>query len=312
MEIKPGIRVLELLKKFPVLFRSARGVYRATRTLPKELVRCLVRPTRTFGLSRGFYSGAEQVRTGAREGKIIRDGQPCPRFEEGSLVRLSGLNQDGNQPWPIFWLHEKNACLSGESLCLRDERGRLMEESTISAPEIRREDPAWWTFASRPRLHLPGNVTSIVSRWSTRNYWHWPMDAVSRLALLPEFPPDTKILVPPLRPWMSWFLREMGLEGRWIETIAPAVLVENYYFAGPSSVTGCHNPFAIRFLREKFLPKRSFIGDKPKRFYILREGLTRGVHNEDEVRAFFRRRGWALVAPETLPIPEQIELFAGA
>jgi hypothetical protein len=311
MEIKPSIRALEFFKQFPVLFRPARVFYRATRDVPKNQLRRLIRPTRTFGLSRGFYSGVEQVRSGQRPGRIVLEGQPTPRFGEDTLVRISGLEQDGNQPWPVFWLLEKNAYLSGPTLCPRDDAGRLMAEGTfsIAGSEL---DAAYWHFATKPKLVLSGNVTSVISEWVRPNYWHWLMDGIARLALLPEFPADTKILVPPLRSWMTWFLREMGLEGRWIETESRAAQVENFYFSTPSSMTGCYNPFAIHFLREKFLQKKSNTGTQPRRFYVIREGLTRGIHNEREVREFFVRRGWALVAPEKLSIPEQIELFAGA
>jgi hypothetical protein len=310
-EIQLHTRVLESLRRFPSVYDTARNGYRALWPLPKEVLRRMVTPSRTFGLPRDFFSGVALVRSGARAGKIVLENQTPPAFGANTLVKLSGLAQDENQPWPVFWLCESEAFLAGKSLALRDEEGRIMAESTFSQTGWR-PDPAWWHFATRPRRRLEGNVTSVVGYWGMGGYWHWLMDGISRLALLPEFPGDTRILVPPLRPWMAWFLRAMGLEGRWIETGEQNLLVENYFFAAPSSMTGCYNPFAIRFLREQFLPKRSSTGDKPRRFYILREGFTRGLRNEAEVREFFLRRGWALVAPETLPIPEQIELFAGA
>jgi hypothetical protein len=310
-ETRLHTRALESLKRFSPVYAATRAVYRTVRPLPKELLRAVIPPTRTFGLPRGFYSGIELARSGARAGKVILESQTPPFFADDTLVRLSRLAQDENQPWPVFWFREKEAYLSGKSLCLRDEAGRLLAEATFSQTGYR-SDPAYWHFASRPKLRITGNVTSIVGCWGLGGYWHWLMDAVSRLALLPEFPADTRILVPPLRPWMAWFLREMGLEGRWLEVSARDVAVENYYFSAPSSMTGCYNPFAVHFLRDHFLAKQSSRGDKPRRFYVVREGFTRGIHNEEEVREFFRRRGWGLVAPETLPIPEQIELFAGA
>lgn len=305
------VRIIETLKRSDTFYRFLRAIYRILSPLPKEVLRHLVFTSRMFGLPRGFYSGVQQVRTGSREGKIILESQPVPAFPDTTLVRLSGLEQDKNQPWPVFWLLEKNAYLSGESLCLRDEKGRLMAEGTFSQAGWRM-DPAYWHFASRPETSLSGNVTSVISYWGNGNYWHWLMDGISRLALLPEFPPDTQILVPPLTPWRRWFMQAMGLEERCIETSAKALLVENYYFSAPTSMTGCCNPFAIDFLRGQFLTKKTSKGDKPRRFYVVREGFTRSVHNEKELRDFFLSRGWGLVAPETLPIPEQIELFANA
>jgi capsular polysaccharide biosynthesis protein len=112
---------------------------------------------------------------------------------------------------------------------------------------------------------------------------------------------------------MRWFLERLDLEGRIIETEATALRVEHFYFFSPSSMTGCWNPHAVDFLRRRFLrlgsPPSQLL---PKRFYIVREGYTRSISNEREVRAFFTSRGWALIAPEKLSIPDQIALFRDA
>lgn len=305
------VRIVEALQRHSLLYLFTRSFYRSAKFLPKQLLRRLYPSSWMSGLPRGFYSGVEQVRSGARPGKIILEGQPPPHFADNTLVRISGLNQDGFQPWPVFWLREENAYLCGPSLCLRDRHARLMAEGTFSQTG-RTEDPSYWHFATRPQLKITGNATSIVSFWGNGVFWHWLMDAISRLALLPEFPPDTKILVPPLHPWRAWFIDAMGLRDRCVETTAAAIQVENYFFSAPSSMTGCCNPFAVNFLRDQFLPKKTSRGDLPRRFYVIREGFTRGVHNEAEVRDFFLKRGWALVVPQTLPMPEQIELFSRA
>jgi hypothetical protein len=128
-----------------------------------------------------------------------------------------------------------------------------------------------------------------------------------------RFPADTKVITPPLTPWMRWFLERLGLENRIIETEATALRVEHFYFSSPSSMTGCWNPFAVAFLRRSFLPYGSPPSDSlPKRFYIIREGYTRGIANEHKVRDYFKSEGWALIAPEKLSIPDQIALFRDA
>lgn len=98
-----------------------------------------------------------------------------------------------------------------------------------------------------------------------------------------------------------------------METDATALRVENFYFSSPSAMTGCWNPHAVDFLRRSFLSHGSPHSDTlPKRFYIIRDGYTRGVVNEMEVRELFTSRGWALIAPEKLSIPDQIALFRDA
>jgi capsular polysaccharide biosynthesis protein len=78
-------------------------------------------------------------------------------------------------------------------------------------------------------------------------------------------------------------------------------------------MSGCWNPYAVEFLRRSFLPFASPPSSSlPKRFYIIREGYTRGISNEQEVRDYFKSQGWALIAPEKLSIPDQIALFRDA
>jgi capsular polysaccharide biosynthesis protein len=112
---------------------------------------------------------------------------------------------------------------------------------------------------------------------------------------------------------MRWYLERLDLGARIIETEATALTIEHFYFSSSSSMTGCWNPYAVDFLRRSFLPHASPRPTAlPKRFYIIREGYTRGVTNEVEVREFFTRKGWALIAPEKLSIPDQIALFRDA
>jgi capsular polysaccharide biosynthesis protein len=112
---------------------------------------------------------------------------------------------------------------------------------------------------------------------------------------------------------MRWYLEKLDLGARIIETESTALTIEHFYFSAPSSMTGSWNPYALEFLRRSFLPHASPRPTAlPKRFYIIRDGYTRGVINEAEVRKFFTRKGWALIAPEKLSIPDQIALFRDA
>jgi hypothetical protein len=313
-------RYLAALKRFSLIYGLAKTAWKRLRSTPVELLRSLLPASRHFGPPKGFYSGCDMVRNRQLPGEIIFDSQAIPSFPEDSLVHLSRLRQDRHQPWPLFWIRIENAYLSGRTLCPRNERGLLMAESTFSQSGDH-HDPAYHHMATGSGEYIQGNATSIVSHWGGdskgnqsfggANLWHWLFDSVSRLALLDRFPGDTQIITPRLEPWMRWFLDELGLSGRILETSSSALTVEHLYFASASSMTGCCNPYAVAFLRDRFLPKTSTI-DTPRRFYIIREGFTRGVVNESELREFLRRRGWSLIAPEKLTIPDQIALFKNA
>jgi hypothetical protein len=315
-------RVVVLLKGIPWMYPLIRNAFRFLKRIYSILLRGIIPPCVGFGPARGFYSGYNLVRCGTASGAILFERQNCPPFPENSLVRRSGLGQDGHQPWPLFWMEIPQARLCGRSLVPRNPNRHLLAEATFSLGGDA-TDPAYDHLVLRNGCLITGNATSIVSRWGGdawgnrryggAGYWHWLFDSVSRLSLMEHFPSDTRVLTPPLTPWMRWFLERLDLEGRIIETESTALRVENFYFSSPSSMTGCWNPYAVDFLRRSFLtcgsPPSSSL---PKRFYIIREGYTRGIANEQGVRDHFKSQGWALIAPEKLSIPDQIALFRDA
>lgn len=306
-------RLIDSLRRYPHAYSPLRAAYRAISRLPVEILRRVGPSSQMSGLPRDFFSGVDLVRSGHAPGRVALNEQAPPTFPDDSLVGLCGYLQDKFQPWPVFWMRQDNAYLSGRSLCLRDTQGRLLAESTFSQTG-KRTDPAYSHFATRPKLTLEGNVTSLVSTWMHGNtaYWHFVMDGLTRLALLNELPPDTRILIPPLNPSQMQCLADMGLEKRCLVTDATAIAVEHYYFLAPSAMTGCFNSFGIQFLRDQFLPRAAPRDRQPRRFYIGREGFTRSLDNEREVRGFFRARGWETVLPEKLTFLEQVALFASA
>ena len=315
-------RIVVLLKGIPWMYQLLRNAFRFLKRIYSTLLRRVIPPSLGIGPARGFYSGYDLVRCGKASGGILFDRQKCPPFPENSLVRRSGLGQDGHQPWPLFWMEIPQARLCGKSLVPWNPNGHLLAEATFSQRGDL-TDPAYDHLALRGGSQIHGNATSIVSRWGGdawgnrryggAGYWHWLFDSVSRLSLMDQFPADTKVITPPLTPWMRWFLERLGLENRIIETEATALRVERLYFSSPSSMTGCWNPYAVHFLRRSFLPHGSPPSSSlPKRFYIIREGYTRGIANEQEVRDYFKSLGWALIAPEKLSIPDQIALFRDA
>ena len=134
-----------------------------------------------------------------------------------------------------------------------------------------------------PPLQLTGNWTSLISRWTHRpNYYHWLTDGLTRLALLGRLlAPDTRILVPArLRPFQMETLRWLGLEDRVVPLPGRHLLVEKYFFSAPAAMTGCANPYGVKFLREKFLPHAELPLKPIEKLHIQRHGKTRGLVNK--------------------------------
>jgi capsular polysaccharide biosynthesis protein len=157
----------------------------------------------------------------------------------------------------------------------------------------------------------------VVSRWTPNTgvptFSHWILDALPRLALLKEFPSDTKILVPAaLADYQKETLKLLGLLDRVRYTPERHLVVENYYFSAPTAMISTYNPYGVNWLRSAFLPKADKSYRGPKRFIIQRKGKARGMKNEAEVNGFFRKLGWEIIDTEKLTFAQEVQLFANA
>ncbi|MFO1477293.1 MAG: glycosyltransferase family 61 protein [Verrucomicrobiota bacterium] len=267
-------------------------------------------PVRTFTI---FGSWAMD---GIRPGRVVLTDQGAPKAGDDSILVKCGLNQHSVQPWPVFWSRHSQARLVSSSLALMDAQKRICWESVYGDHGLT-GDPAWSYVRLPQPTKLAGNWTSVVSRWCPSTmvapYSHWILDALPRLALLSDFPPDTGILVPGrLAGYQKESLRLLGLLDRCRCTPETHLLVENYYFSSPTAMISCHNPYGVGALRSAFMPKADTSYHGPKRFVIARRGKTRGIVNETEVYDYFRSIGWDIIDTEKLTFAQEIQLFAEA
>ena len=267
-----------------------------------------------------FFSVYQALRCGwpKIEGRIVLADQGSPQVCAGSLLAEGSTEQHTEQPWPIFWSRHSPAHLVTSSLALVTPEKELCVES-VYGHRFYQEDPAVRYLKLPPPVALAGHWTSIISRWVPNqgivpNHSHWLLDALPRLALLQEFPADTRILVPAkLAAYQRESLAMLGLTG---DRLRPApethLAVENYFFSSPPSMIVCYSPYAVRFLRESFLPKadRSYHG--PKRFFITRRNITRNTGNNGELEQFFYQLGWGVIDLCDLTFAQEIQLFAEA
>ncbi len=275
------------------------------------LARVLFRRSRTWGPAVGTFSALEKVRSEAIEGEVVVESQQLIPAAKDSVREWRGLGQNGRQPWPIFWSRHKNARLVGPSLALLDERKLVLVES-VFGPEFAIQDPSYRYLRIDAPVHLPGVWTSLISRWS-KNYYHWLMDCLPRLALLRRFPENIGVLVPADLPsYAVETLQLLGVQDHCRPTPENHLIIDDYYFSTLTAMSGCDNPYAISYLRTAFLGKGASDTALPKRFYIRRSGKPRGVANETEVIQFFGERGWAIIDTETLSFRQQILLFSQA
>ncbi|GEM_PF-677593 len=306
-----------------------RTLWRAVGEAVLEFSRWMWGGCERFGPPQRIFSVYQALRCGypKTRGRIVLHDQGSPVVSEDSWMVRGGFNQYAEQPWPIFWSEQSPARLVTESLALLGAGKSLCVESVYGLhgyhnPRLR-ADPASRFFRLPPPVQLAGNWTSLVSRWVPANsratvtvipnHSHWLLDALPRLALVSEFPPDTRILVPnQLAEYQKETLAMLGLLERCRFTSEHHLELEHYYFSAPTAMLACYNPYGVEFLRRAYLPHRDRSFSGPKKFFIRRAGKARQPLNITEVERFFADRGWALVDLEKLGFRQEVELFAEA
>jgi hypothetical protein len=283
----------------------------------REAARAAIPASFPFGYPKGGFSALQLLQQGHLRGRQILETQGAPDVSADSMMVRSGLTQHLQQPWPIFWTLHENSRLIGESLAHLDQNNSLCIEACYGSSRYK-SDPAYNTFFAGPPQRLAGNWTSLVSKWSPASermiYAHWLFDALPRLALLNEFPSDTRILVPRnIAPFQRQALEHLSLWERCRPISQTWLELERYYFSSPPTMIVCYSPYAVKFLRDKFLSLGASNKTFPRRFYLTRKNATiRSAKNEDEVAQFFEKIGWTVVDPASLSFADQIALFANA
>ena len=263
------------------------------------------------GVPFGIFQEKHEIQKGRVNGRIIADGQTLPAVPELSEIIASGLRQADYRWWPVLWTRRASARLLGPSLVHADDLGHACYEA-MYGPQAS-GDPVWRINGGHDETELPGNWTSLVSRWTRgNNYYHWITDGLTRLLHLPSFPEDTGILVPPGLPaFASESLKLLGLGDRIREAPEEHLFIEKYHFAGPVALTGCVNPMGVAWLRKSFgIPPK--LGAGHRKIFISRKDTTRDITNARELEQALATEGWEIIEPGTLSFREQIAIFRQA
>lgn len=301
--------LLKIRFLFPsFIWNGLRFLVHATLFFLVEFFRFSSRGTLRLGPPRGIFVGLDLLRSKKVQGKILFESQKLPFFPDGSLTKICLLGQEGRQPWPLFWCRLKSVYLVGPSLCPLNSEKNIMLESAYGK-EFYKDDPSFNYLFLPPAERLTGPWTSFVSRWD-RGYYHWLMDVLPRLICLADFPSETRCLARgKIEPYQNELIRWLGLETRFTFTEHNHFFVEDFYYSGLVGMSGCVNPWAISFLRERLwgiAKDQNGFGDN---VYIYRKGKTRGLTNEEEVISFFSNLGWTVVDTEQLSVAQQAGLF---
>jgi len=311
-----SLRRLGIIHRFLRWLR--RGLWAGFVEAVVEFSRFVWRESPSFGPPATAFSLYQALRTcdPPLRGRVVLNDQGVPSLNGASLMVKGLFHHHKRQPWPVFWCELKETRLVTQSLAIVQSPKCLAVES-VYGPEHMRGDPAFRYFSLPAPRRLAGHWTSIVSRWvPTRgpcNYTHWLLDALPRLALLDEFPPDTGIIVPrSLAGWQKESLALMGVLDRCRPTDEENLLVDSYYFSSPTAMLDCYNPYAVNFLRQTFIPGRDTSYRGPARFVLKRTGKWRSAANEAEMYRLFEQNGWSVIDTEQLTFAQEVALFHGA
>jgi capsular polysaccharide biosynthesis protein len=243
-------------------------------------------------------------------GEIVRVHRELPEIPVDSEIHAAHLNQDKYMDWVTLWSRRDDAFLAGPSLAHIDASAKVCLEA-VYGPHAW-SDPIWRRKKPMPVRELPGDYTSIVSRWNDgQNYYHWFLDGLTRLIHLSEFPKNCKILVPrDPAPFARRSLEILGLADRVVETADEDLRTERYWFASPSMLSGCPDPGGVEWLNRHF--RQDAPPDRRRLLYLERNARTRNLVNAREVGDLFKQRGWEVIDPAELTLDEQISLFSEA
>jgi capsular polysaccharide biosynthesis protein len=173
---------------------------------------------------------------------------------------------------------------------------------------------------TRKQKALVPDVAVLVTHWNSGVYGHWLLEGMPKLLLLRELahqlPPLRIVLPRSLGTWVS----------AWIEQILPGASIQIY--DDRTTYLDCrrlliptllsdpqHHLFHPELGRLLETAHPSVRPNTPrKRLYVSRvaPSLFRNLANQNEIESIATSEGLELVKPETLSIPEQINLFASA
>lgn len=154
-----------------------------------------------------------------------------------------------------------------------------------------------------------------------RVYGHWLIDLLPRLAHAARSVGEHRVLCTSrLAPWGRSLAEAFGLR---TDTHEPALsLGTGARWESAIAATTIRSVRVLdgRLARKHWMTlKRALANDGRtargrKRLYISRSRLAtdRRFANAEEIESFFRMRGWEVVFPESLPLSDQVALFAAA
>lgn len=248
------------------------------------------------------------------------------------------IREEETMPLPLFPLdpdHQWKHAKFPENFVLEIPMGKVFgRHGVVITPDnkIIKETGFEWTrpiekhtvfeIESMPELTYVDLTVAVIAAQAPANYYHWMLEIVPRIKMLRDSKVRfDKLYVPYLRFNFQWeSLGKLGFTEKDLIFGYQDVYIQAARVVAPSLVNykcSTNPPWAIRFLRDVFLPGDNNGLPQKKRLYISRKDVTtdwarRYIINAGEVWAYLQSKGFDKVVLEDLPLEEQVKLFNSA
>jgi hypothetical protein len=166
--------------------------------------------------------------------------------------------------------------------------------------------------------HIPGKVV-VLSQEGHKNYYHWILEILPKLALLKNIKSYDWVYLPRLDlPFLKKTLELMGMDMNKIIEADPTTYIEADEVIALSFVSrSCYTPqWVTEYLRASLLKTMTVAVSKDKfsqKVFISRQKSShRRITNEDELFGFLELLGFKRYFLEELSMQDQMSLFSSA
>jgi capsular polysaccharide biosynthesis protein len=168
-------------------------------------------------------------------------------------------------------------------------------------------------------IYMHGNYFNLSMFWHF-GYYHWICDVLSRLhRLMPILSKDIKIILPPfINSWQRRSIQLIGLPINQCITYSGKRpwLVERLLYVSPVAMTGDHEEYSLKWVKDTILDRVLGAGMRPKasrKIYLARKNTwSRNLINEDELIPLLCEKGFEIVDCAQYSFDEQVKIFSEA
>jgi hypothetical protein len=209
---------------------------------------------------------------------------------------------------PLFRARLPRGRVAGlEPLAFTEDRRALLE-STFDREQLDANRTMHGRMPVTRRVR--GTCAVLTNQWWS-GHFHWMLDTLPRLALLPD-QPHRRLLVPaPLARSQRRSLELAGIsKDDLVSFHGGQVQIDDMILPSLPGRTGNPPKWALEWLRERLSPAPRRTG---RRLYLSRGDVRRRpLVNEDALLEAIRPLGFEVVLPARLPLEEQLRTFAEA